>query len=289
MSSSRSKLAGAAVAWVLVVLLFWKAIYWLAAAATVREQVSHAAVVLIFGLVFLLRERPGGNPLALAFGPRAKLFYLGACGSAALAGVFQEPAFMLLGLGFLSGAVLLFVLGDGASRVALGFGLAFTAFTLVSVVFPLADWPLRVFAGQTAEWLLGLLGQSVDLRFSGQPAQLILISAGRPFMVAPECNGFGIISGGLLLAVLLVFSRRLRWLDKAIVLLLAPLVGLLSNAIRIVVIVLLAPLVGDHYFVMHEAVGIVLFFGTLGFIWWLVDGLPERGRRIGPAVKCSGQ
>lgn len=27
---------------------------------------------------------------------------------------------------------------------------------------------------------------------------------------------------------------------------------------------------------MHEGVGITLFFATLAFLWWLVDGLPER-------------
>ncbi len=279
LSHSRLKLAGVILAWALIALLFWRAIVWLAAAAMVREQVTHAAVVLIFGLVFLLRDRPGGNPLALSFGPRARLFYVGACGCAAFAGLLQEPAFMLFGLGFLAGAILLFVLGDVVFQVALGFSLAFAGFTMVSVIFPLADWPLRVFAGNTAGWFFGLLGHPVELEFARDPARLLLVSAGRGFVVAPECNGFGIISGCLLLAVLLVFSRRLRWLDKILIVILSPLIGLFSNALRIFFIVLLAPLAGDHYFVMHEAVGIVLFFGTLIFLWWLVDGLPERGRR----------
>jgi len=129
---------------------------------------------------------------------------------------------MLCALGFLAGAVLLFVYGDPVFRPALGFGLAFSGFTFLSVLFPLADWPLR------------------------------------------------------LLALLLVFSRRLRVADKLAVLALAPMLGLFSNAARIFFIVLLAAAAGDNYRLMHESVGIVLFFGTLAALWWLDAGLPER-------------
>jgi exosortase/archaeosortase family protein len=59
-------------------------------------------------------------------------------------------------------------------------------------------------------------------------------------------------------------------------LLLAPILGLVSNALRILLIVLLAPAAGEHYLIMHEAVGITLFFATLAFLWWLVAGLPQR-------------
>jgi len=266
------------IAWAALVLLFWRALSWLAATALVREQVGHAAVVLTFGLVFLLRDRPGGNPLELRFGRRALQFYLGAVVSAGLASLLHEPLLMLCGLGFFAGAVFLFVLGDDVFRPALGFALAFTGFTALSILFPLADWPLRLLAGKIAGWFLGLLGNPTQLGFTGEPLRLVLVSGGRPFEVAPECNGFGIISGCLLLALLLVFSRRLRVVDKLMILALAPLLGLISNALRIFLIVLLAPAAGEHYAFMHETVGIALFFGTLAFLWWLVAGLPERVR-----------
>lgn len=275
-SKTTSDFRLAMVAWAAVLLLFWRSLSWLTAAALVREQVAHAAIVLIFGLVFLLRDRPGGNPLVLRFGSRAMAFYAGACLCAGLAGLLHQPVFMLCGLGFLSGAVLLFVFGETVFRPALGFGLAFSGFTILSVLFPLADWPLRILAGKTAAWFLDILGQPAQLGFSGDPPRLILMTAGRPFEVASECNGFGIISGCILLALLLVFSRRLRMIDKLVMLALSPLLGLFSNALRILLIVLLAPAAGKHYFVMHEAVGITIFFGTLAAIWWLVAGLPER-------------
>jgi len=275
-SKTTSDFRLAMVAWAAVLLLFWRSLSWLTAAALVREQVAHAAIVLIFGLVFLLRDRPGGNPLVLRFGSRAMAFYAGACLCAGLAGLLHQPVFMLCGLGFRSGAVLLFVFGETVFRPALGFGLAFSGFTILSVLFPLADWPLRILAGKTAAWFLDILGQPAQLGFSGDPPRLILMTAGRPFEVASECNGFGIISGCILLALLLVFSRRLRMIDKLVMLALSPLLGLFSNALRILLIVLLAPAAGKHYFVMHEAVGITIFFGTLAAIWWLVAGLPER-------------
>jgi len=274
--ASRKDALLALVAWAAALLLFWRSLAWLTSATLVREQVAHAAIVLVFGLVFLLRDRPGGNPLVLRFGSRATIFYVGACLCAGLAGLLHQPVFMVFGLGFLSGAVLLFVFGETVFRPALGFALAFASFTVLSVLFPLADWPLRIFAGKTAGWFLALLGHPAQLGFSGEPSRLVLMAGGRAFEVASECNGFGIISGCILLALLLVFSRRLRLVDKLGMLVLAPLLGLFSNALRILVIVLLAPAAGEHYFVMHEAVGLTIFFGTLAFVWWMVAGLPER-------------
>lgn len=276
---SAGEVAVSLVAWAGALLLFGKSLWWLAGTALARDQIAHAAVVLLFGLVFLLRERPEACPLALRFGRRATGFFAGACLGAALAGLFHQPLLMLCALGFLAGAALLFVLGDPVVRPATGFGLAFSGFTFLSVLFPFADWPLRLLAGKTAMWFLGLLGRPVQLGLAADPPRLILIDGGRPFEVAPECNGFGIISGCILLALLLVFSRRLRVADKVLVLALAPLLGLFSNAARIFFIVLLAPAAGQNYRFMHEAVGVLLFFGTLAGLWWLVAGLPERHGR----------
>jgi exosortase/archaeosortase family protein len=102
--------------------------------------------------------------------------------------------------------------------------------------------------------------------------------------VASECNGFGIIGSCVLLSLLLVFSRRLRAFDKLAVLALAPLLGLFSNALRILIIVLLAPLAGGYYLTLHEVVGIVVFFSTLVLVWWIVAGLqgPQAGAASTP-------
>lgn len=277
------EIAVSILAWTGAALVFWRSILWLADAALAREQIAHAAVVLLFGLIYLLRESPEAHHLVLDFNKRATAFYVGACLGAILAGLLHQPLLMLCALGFLAGAVLLFVYGDSVLRPALGFALAFAGFTFLCLLFPLADWPLRVLAGKTAVWFLGILGDPSQLAIAGDPARLILTHGGKPFEVATECNGFGIISGCLLLALLLVFSRRLRVLDKVIALALAPLLGLISNAVRILIIVLLAPAAGSNYHLMHEAVGIALFFGTLAGLWWLVAGLPERTKTTATA------
>jgi exosortase/archaeosortase family protein len=266
----------ALLSWLLAIALFWKALAWLIQTTVLREQVMHAAIVLGFGLVFLLTDRGQHLRWSLTFGPRAVGFFVAACAAAGAAMLFRQPIFMLAGLGLLAGAVLLFVLGEAVFRPALGFSLGFAGFTILSVLFPLADWPLRLLAGKSAAWFLSWIGDPVELGFTAEPVRLILVSQGRPFEVATECNGFGIISGCLLLAILLAFSKRLRVMDKVLLLALSPLLGLLSNAVRILVIVKLAPMVGSHYLIMHEIVGIVLFLGTLAFLWWLVTGLPEK-------------
>ena len=102
-------------AWAGASLLFWKVLRWIAGTALAREQIAHAAIVLIFGLIFLLRERQDASPLALRFGQRAAWFYASACLAAVFAGLFHQPLLMLCALGFLAGAVLL--LGDGGSGV----------------------------------------------------------------------------------------------------------------------------------------------------------------------------
>jgi len=273
------------VVWVAVGLVFAPSLIGLAGIAGARDQLRDAAMVLIFALIFLIRERPEAAQLALRFSPKATIFLGASCLASAASGILGKPLLLVAGLGLLAGAVLLFLFGDELIGPATGLAVAFSGFVMLAVVFPLADLPLRIFAGKASAALLDFFGAQATLGFSGEPAKLILISNGRPFEVAPECNGFGITSSCILLGLLLAFSRRLRILDKVLIVALAPLLGLFSNALRILGIVLLAPMMGaEGYHLMHEAVGITLFLGTLAFVWWLVSGLPEkdRGQRKSP-------
>ena len=262
--------------WAAALWVFSGAIWWLAEATVQRGQLAHAGIVLCFGMFALLSDRPTGSRLSLTFDAVSLGLLISACVVAAGAGLWQVPWLMALALGLLAVAAIVFVFGERVMPTAVGFGLAFSGFTLFAIVLPFLDWPLRLFAGKTAIWILEAMGSAAQLGFGADRSKLILMSAGRPFEVAAECNGFGLISGCVLLAVLLVFSLRLRLFDKVLSLLLAPLLGLLANALRIVLIVLLAPFVGEHYFLMHEAVGISLFLGTLMLLWWLLRGLSHR-------------
>ena len=130
-----------------------------------------------------------------------------------------------------------------------------------------------MFAGDWASWILGLLGCGVELRWvesAGEP-MLLLIHEGFPFHVAAECNGFGVLTASLMLASLLVLIRPMAWLDRLLYVGLAGLLAGAGNFLRIVTIVLLTEPVGlEHYMLMHEIVGTVTYYGTLGLLWWLI-------------------
>jgi exosortase/archaeosortase family protein len=100
---------------------------------------------------------------------------------------------------------------------------------------------------------------------------LLLFSEGRPFHVAAECNGFGMVTSALLMATLLILYRRIPLFDRAGWLVIALFLGLLFNALRIVIIVLLAPLLPDErYMLMHEIVGLLTTYGGLAALYFLL-------------------
>lgn len=262
--------------WLAVLAVFAPSLVWIAQVAISREQLRDGVAVLIFALVYLMREDGRPAVWTLRFGRWAVVFVAGACVLAGVAGVIHQPLPLMVALGLLAGAVLLFLFGDGVLPLATGLAVAFSGFVILAVLFPFADVPLRLFAGRAAMSFLDFIGRPSDLLLAGEPVRLVLVSGGRPFEVAPECNGFGITSSCLLLGLLLAFGRRLRVVDKILVMVLAPLIGLFSNALRIIVIVLLAPAAGvSGYQTMHEVVGTMLFLGTLAGMWWLVSGLPS--------------
>jgi len=275
-TQTRHSLA-AALVWISALALFWNSLGWLAAAAFTRDQLGHAALVLIFGLVLILRDRRSPRPV-FRFERIGLGFLLAACLLAAAAGFFHNPVPVILGMGALAGAALLFIRGDAVWPTATGLAFAFSGLTVLAVFIPVADWPLRLLAGQLAAWMLALLGSPGSLVLAGTPPKLLLFHGERAFEVAPECNGFGIIGGCILLATLMAFSRRLSLPAKVASLVLAPVIGLFSNALRIIIIVLLAPLAKGHYFLMHEIVGTALFVGTLALLWKMVTRLPGSKR-----------
>ena len=122
-------------------------------------------------------------------------------------------------------------------------------------------------------WIFKNLGVETKLGLfedtTSNTIKLIFVVDGRPFEVAPECNGFGVMGSAVLLASLLAVARGSRVITACLTVAGALLLGYLANTLRIVIILILAPLVGEHYFVMHEIVGTVTFLGTLFLIWRL--------------------
>ena len=96
-----------------------------------------------------------------------------------------------------------------------------------------------------------------------------------PFEVAPECNGFGVILTSLLLALLLALYQRQSPPAILINLVAALFIGTAFNALRIVIIVLLAPYLMEHYHLMHEIIGVASYWTCLLTVWILMGG-PTR-------------
>lgn len=175
-------------------------------------------------------------------------------------------------------AIVRFVFGEGTRRLTRTAAGAFCAFLLLSIFMQPLDWPLRGLAGQWSASALEFLGKTVELGLVGAeegPPMLILWVEQHPFHVASECNGFGVILTSLLIGLLLALYRRLGFFDIALNLVAALAIGFILNIVRIVIIVLLAPSLMDHYMLMHEIVGSITYWGSLVLIWIVLNGPTE--------------
>jgi len=267
-------------------LVFFPLAAWVFQKTEGNEQLLHAMIVLAAAGFFLLMEKRRRLSLALTHDRQSVALLAVSFSLAAISilipgdtrgAAYGKTGLLLAGFAFALGSLVRYTLGPVAARAARGFLAAFFVFMMLALLLPLLDWPLRALAGKWSLDLLNLIGQGgqLHLAFSPQP-MLILQTGGQPFVVAAECNGFGLLSSSVLLTILLAVYRRLRPLDFSLVLFLALFAAFVANTVRILVIILLAPHV-SNYAIMHELVGIVFFYGALAFLWWFIWGFgPQR-------------
>ncbi|MCX7916430.1 MAG: exosortase/archaeosortase family protein [Verrucomicrobiae bacterium] len=125
-------------------------------------------------------------------------------------------------------------------------------------------------AARYAAWLLRSLEVPVELSLMlGGPPQLVLSVQGRNYIVATECNGFGLLVSAILLATMIGVAYRLPWGARIGLWMVAVPVAIGANFLRIVSICLVAPQVPVSYHVVHEVLGNVFYFGGLVLIWLL--------------------
>jgi len=259
-------------AWACALVGFSPVLLWLWDGLVQSQQLRDALVVLVSILLVLAVD----NKIRL----RVPSFSMESM-------LWLAAAYMgLLGARFLGmwGALAVFV---GLSAALVSFGLAcldrrnyayavggsFFAFTILSLFINIFDLPLRILAGKSAAAVLGIFNRSAELLlFKGQSPQIGLMVDGRPYLVATECNGFGIISSCIILSIAFAILRRgiSFWRRLAIVVCCA-LAGFAANAVRITAITLAAPHFGNsHYFLIHEALGYV-FFGLALIAAWKIS------------------
>ncbi|MFO7903509.1 MAG: exosortase/archaeosortase family protein [Pirellulaceae bacterium] len=139
---------------------------------------------------------------------------------------------------------------------------------LFAGIAPSIDWPLRALAAKWSANLLAAVGADVRVAMNiGQAPRLLLAVDGRLFVVASECNGFGLLFSCLLVAALLIFYHRLSWVEGLVILALAAPTALLFNSLRIVGISMAAGAVPLPYAVIHETIGILSYLAALGLLW----------------------
>ncbi len=147
----------------------------------------------------------------------------------------------------------------------------FFSFSILSIFFQFADLPLRVWAGRVAGYLLAFVGENVHLlMYKGEIAQIALRVNGQSYLVATECNGFGIISSCLVVSVAIAFFRRnIDVLKRMSLIFIGAFIGFMANILRIVSIISISLLVGNkHYYIYHEALGYLFFISAIILVWF---------------------
>jgi exosortase/archaeosortase family protein len=254
--------------------VFWPAARWIATQTIAQEQLKQSFYVLVLAGVWIAWENRARLALHMRLGNAALAWlvtsYLLAVGAALL----HAPLLVLAGMIAAIAGALHFTLGPAAFRRAAPLLAAFGLFLLLVLALPVLDWPLRKAAGLEAGRLLVALGFKTSLLLTGD-GDLLMRVAGRTFHVAPECNGFGIMSSSLLLGMILLIYRRAVWWRHLLLLPVCVIVAFVFNLLRIFAIVTLAPVFPNHYTVLHEVAGILALYSGLGVVWWLTGRAPK--------------
>ena len=272
----RSEFYLTATLFVATIALFWPVLAWIGQETLAHEQLRQSLALMAFAAIFILFDQWGRLNTVFDLSNANLALLFSSFGVASTALLWPNPYTILGALGVAVLALARILFGASALPLYLPLVITFAAFLLFILFLPLLDWPLRALAGQYASHLLETIGFGSALHLAEMPVpKLLMIVEGRPFEVAAECNGFGLMTTAVLLALLLAVSQPMPIWWKVAAVMLAGAIGFGFNIIRIVGIVLIAPLVPNHYDLMHEAVGLVALFAGLATVW-LLTGIPTR-------------
>jgi exosortase/archaeosortase family protein len=265
----------------LTVVVFWPAVRWLATQTFAREQLKQSFFLVVLAGLWIAWEKRQALHLNLRLSNLTLGWLFASYALAASALYFNQPLLFLAGLVAAVGGLVNYVFGGLAFRRTLPLLSVFALLIVGVLLFPVLDWPLRQMAGVESAQLLKSLGLAPELgiAFNHKIAELILRTPQKSFVVATECNGFGLITSSLLLGWIRLLYRRAAWWNSILLLPLCVLVGFVFNFLRITAIVLLAPrLPASYYDVLHEIAGLLALYSGLGLVWVLT------GMRSPPAA-----
>jgi len=255
---------------VLIGLLYVPLLHWLGWRTLHTQQLFNGALLVMFALAICVRDAVDELRLAPQFGNEG--IGLVALAFGCLWGAMRWQS-GVLPLSVLSAClafagIISFFFGKVGVRKFLPALNAFFVFGVLVGLVPELDWPLRAMAGRYAGSFLAALGVPVKLALvNGQPAKLILSVNDQVFVVATECNGFGLLTSSLIVATTLAFDYRMPWLQKLALWAIAIPIAIGCNFLRIVSICLVAPRTTLPYGFVHETLGLIFYFVGLGLIW----------------------
>jgi exosortase len=238
-----------------------------------KAQLNMGGLLVLFTMAVALRDTLRRERLRPQLSQQGAALLIAGAFLLILAGRLRGLALPLVTLSFCASfaAVVSFLFGEvGVRRFVPAFaGLA--AFGLLVGLFPALDWPLRAVAARYSAGLLMQLGVPVHLDLVPQhPPQLLIEIRQRVFSVATECNGFGLLTSSILLAVVLGFHYPMSAVRRVGLVAFAALVALVFNFLRIVAICLVAVNTALPYPLIHEGVGTLIYLAGLALIWWVV-------------------
>lgn len=263
-------------AWVLVACtaaVFWPVTAWILQETAARQQIRQSLVLLAAAAALVGWRHHKELRLTSDLGNRT-LGLLGlAFGFVAAARMLSWPLLVLPGLGFGLAGSLQALFGSNGYRFFKPLVVGVVALSVIIIAFPLLDWPLRKLAGKEAARVLTACNITPKLSLAGTPEdpQLLLTVGKQVFHVATECNGFGLITSGALLALLAAGISQRPLMGTLLVVPLAMVIGFAVNLLRILLISLNAPYFPDHYHALHEIIGTLslwLGLGVIGLIAW---------------------
>jgi exosortase/archaeosortase family protein len=273
-SARRQDWSYASALFALTLVVFWPAARWLTTQAFAREQLKQSFFLVVLAGAWIAWEKRSALRVDLRLSNLTLGWLFASYVLAASALFFDQPVFFLAGMVAAVGGMVNYVFGGQAFRRTMPLLIVFGLLIVCVLLFPVLDWPLRQMAGVESARLLQSLGLAPQLGVApGPPVTLILRAGRQSFVVATECNGFGLITSSLLLGLIRLLYRHAAWLSFGLLLPLCVAVAFGFNFLRITAIVLLAPRFPAHYAALHEAAGLVALYSGLGLVW-LLTGLP---------------
>jgi exosortase/archaeosortase family protein len=251
-------------------LLYLPLLHWLGSVTLRTSQLTNGALLVVLAMAICIRSAMTKLKLTPAINDWGITLIAIAMLCLWLASRWADGALslVLLSACLSFAGIISFLFGRAGARQFLPAIGSFFVFGLLVGLVPTLDWPLRTLAARYASRLLAALGVATQVALvPGHPPELALAVGKEVFVVATECNGFGLLTSSLLLATILMFQYRLPWFDKLSLFALAVPIAIVCNFLRIVSICLVAPRTSLPYGLVHETLGVIFYYLGLGLIW----------------------